>query len=126
MYRCSPATERKLRVIARELHATILTPFYPVSDLLRMARDNGSVQLDFMAKLNGIREYASRRARASTPRIGAHELRVAALDDSVRSTRAAGRPQDLAVLLILRLLAVPMHKRVHVLRVRQPGGGSPI
>jgi hypothetical protein len=101
MYRRTPAAERKLRAMARELEATILTPYYPVSDLLRIVRDNAAVQLDFMAKVHGIRRYGSLQARATPMRFGEHTLLVATLDDVIRSKTAAARPQDLAVLPVL-------------------------
>jgi hypothetical protein len=100
-YKRSPAAERKLRALARELDATILTPVYPVSDLLRVSRDNASVQLDFMAKIDGVRRYESLGARATPMRFGEHDLLVASLDDIIRSKSAAARPQDLAVLPLL-------------------------
>ena len=39
MFRKTPANLRKLRGLADDLGATVLTPYYPVSELYRVARD---------------------------------------------------------------------------------------
>ena len=57
---------------------------------------------NFMAKVDGIRKFESLRARATAVRFGPHALPVADLADIIRSKTAAGRPQDRAVLSILR------------------------
>ena len=66
-------------------------------------------------------------ARAQRVRFGDASVLVASLADIIKSEKAAGRPQDLAVLDILqktfdeatsRLLALPPEKRTHFLRKR--------
>ena len=69
---------------------------------VRASSDRDGLQLDFMARIHGIRSFDALRGRASTVRFGEHELLVAALRDIIRSKESAGRDQDLAVLLILR------------------------
>jgi predicted nucleotidyltransferase len=91
----------KLKAIARGLDATILRPFYPASELYRIVRDRDGLQVDFMGAIHGIRSFEGLRERASSMEIGGMPLRVAALDDIIRSKRAAKRPRDRAVLEIL-------------------------
>lgn len=102
MFRSTPTNLRKLRRMAVDLHAMVMRPFYPASGLYRVVRDDDGLQLDFMSKVDGIRSFESLRSRATVARFARHELRVATLEDIIRSKKAAGRPQDLAVLPVLR------------------------
>jgi predicted nucleotidyltransferase len=98
MFRKTPVNLRKLKALATRLGATVLRPYYPVSDLFRVVRDDDGLQLDFMATIHGVRSFAGLRARAKTMEIGGVPLPVASLDDIIRSKKAARRPRDLAVL----------------------------
>jgi len=50
---------------------------------------------------------------------------LAALDDIIKSKKAAGRERDRQLEeLIARRLALPLEKRMNFLRRRLPGGGS--
>lgn len=100
-FRKTPANLKKLRAIASDLEADILQPYYPVSGLLRIARDSDGLQLDFMTVIDGISSFEGLRKRATRVRFGDARLRVAALADIIRSKKAAGRPRDLAVLPLL-------------------------
>jgi hypothetical protein len=91
----------KLKALARGLRATILRPYYPVSDLYRLVRDDDGLQLDFMATIHGLRSYEGVRDRAAVIEVGGVPVRVASLADIIKSKRAAGRPRDLAVLDVL-------------------------
>lgn len=102
MFRETPRNLQKLRRIADDLDATIMRPFYPTSGLYRVVRDRDALQLDFMTKIDGIRSFESLRRRATVVRIKAHVIRVAALEDVIRSKAAANRPEDRAVLPVLR------------------------
>lgn len=102
MFRPTPLNLRKLKRVADDLDALVLRPFYPASGLYRVIRDRDALQLDFMAKIDGIRSFASLRARASRVPFGNAELMVASLRDIIRSKEAADRPQDRAVLPVLR------------------------
>jgi hypothetical protein len=102
MFRKTPTNLRKLKAVADDLDAMVLRPYYPASQLYRVVRDRDGLQLDFMAKVDGVRSYEALRARALEVRFGDHVLRVASLRDVIRSKERAGRPQDLAVLPILR------------------------
>ena len=105
-YRRTPANVRKLRGIAVELEAVLMKPYYPVSGLLRISRDEDGLQLDFMGEIDGIRSFEGLRKRATQVRMGEARILVADLADIIKSKRAAGRPRDLAVLPILeRVLA---------------------
>lgn len=57
MFRKTTTNLAKLKKVARSLEATILKPYYPVSDLYRVINDERGMQLDFMAKLDGIRSF---------------------------------------------------------------------
>ena len=102
MFRKTTGNLRKLRRIADDLHAVVLHPYYPASELYRVVRESDGLQLDFMAKVDGIRSFESLRSRATSARFGRHELKVATLEDIIRSKKAANRPQDRAVLPVLR------------------------
>ena len=102
MFRKTPANLRKLRRIAADLEAVVFMPYYPVSELYRVLRDRDGLQLDFMVRVNGIRSFEGLRSRAEIARFGNHILRVATLADIIKSKQAANRPQDRAVLPLLR------------------------
>ena len=53
MFRKTPTNLKKLKAVAKTLGATILRPYYPVSELYRVVNDERGLQLDFMAKLDG-------------------------------------------------------------------------
>ena len=55
-----------------------------------------------MAKVDGIRSFASLRSRAQPVRFSRYPILVASLEDIIRSKEVAGRPQDRAVLPVLR------------------------
>jgi hypothetical protein len=101
LFRKTPANLKKLKALAADLEAVIFKPEYPVSGLLRVARDTDGSQLDFMTAIDGIRSFEGLRKRASVVRFGDATLYVAALADIIKSKKAAGRPRDLAVLGIL-------------------------
>ena len=102
MFRKTPGNLRKLRRIADDLDAVVLHPYYPASELYRVVRDRDGLQFDFMARVDGVRSFESLRSRATVTRFGRHELRVASLEDVIRSKKSANRAQDRAVLPILR------------------------
>jgi predicted nucleotidyltransferase len=90
-----------LKALASALGAVVLRPYYPASELYRVVRDDDGLQVDFMTVIHGIRSFAGVRDRASIIEIDGVPIRVAALEDIVRSKRAARRPRDLAVLDVL-------------------------
>jgi hypothetical protein len=100
-FRKTPGNLRKIKRLADLLKATVLHPFYPVSDLYRLHRDEDGLQVDFMPRIHGIRSFEGLRDRSTAMTIGGVTLRVAALADIIKSKRAAGRPRDRAVLEIL-------------------------
>jgi len=101
LFRKTPANLRKLKAVAKSLEAILLKPYYPVSDLFRIERDEDSLHVDFMSRIDGVRSLATLRSRASRMNFGGHVLLVADLADIIKSKRAAGRPRDRAVLEIL-------------------------
>lgn len=102
MFRKTRLNLGKLKRLADDVDAVVLQPYYPASGLYRVVRDRDGLQLDFMAKVDGIRSFAALRARASRVPFGRHALLVAHLSDIIRSKKAADRPQDRAILPILR------------------------
>jgi hypothetical protein len=101
LFRKTTRNLAKLKMLAKRLRATVLRPYYPVSDLYRVTRDDDGLQLDFMATIHGIRSFEGVKARASVIEIDGTEILVASLADIVRSKKAARRPRDQAVLEIL-------------------------
>jgi predicted nucleotidyltransferase len=91
----------KLKMLARELGATVMRPYYPASDMYRVVRDEDGLQLDFMGTIHGVRSFEGLRDRATRVEIDGVAILVASLADVVKSKRAAGRPRDRAVLEIL-------------------------
>jgi predicted nucleotidyltransferase len=91
----------KLKAFAAALDAVVLRPYYPVSDLYRVVRDDDGLQVDFMGTVHGLRSFESVRARAAAIVIDEVEILVASLADIIKSKRAAGRPRDKAVLELL-------------------------
>jgi hypothetical protein len=101
LFRRTAGNVKKLKDVARDLDATILRPFYPVSPLFRLSRDTDHLQVDFMSEISGVRSYEGLRARSALVPFGGASLRVASLPDIIKSKKAAGRLQDLAALPIL-------------------------
>jgi hypothetical protein len=154
MFRRTAVNLQKLKALASRLGATVLRPYYPVSDMLRVVRDDDGLQLDFMATIHGVRSFASLRARATEITVGGSPLLVASLADIVRSSerrggpaispsltcwrelvkRQNGRRRTLAALkresdrdlveMIRRRLALPVHRRMNFLRRRIAFRGS--
>ena len=120
MFRSSPRSMRQLKHLARTLRATILRPYYPVSNLYRVVRDEDGLQVDFMATIHGVRSFEGVRDRATTVDMAGAPLRVASLADIIRSKRAAGRPRDLAVLEILELAQKESRQPARPARRRRP------
>lgn len=54
-FRRTPVNLRKLKAVAKELHAVIMRPYYPAADLYRLTSDDGQLQVDFMSTAHGIR-----------------------------------------------------------------------
>jgi len=101
MFRKTAVNRRKLRAVAKSLGAALFRPYYPASGLHRIMRDEDSLQLDFMATVDGVKSFESLRSRAARIDFDGDVLLVADLADVVASKRAAGRPRDRAVLEVL-------------------------
>jgi hypothetical protein len=54
----------KLKALAADLEAVILKPYYPISGLLRVARNEDGLQLDFMDVIDGISSFEGLRKAA--------------------------------------------------------------
>lgn len=101
MFRSTPRNLAKLKALAKKLNASILRPYYPVSDLYRVVRDDDGLQVDFMGTIHGLRSFAGVRDRASVVPVAGVDVLVASLADIIKSKKAARRPRDLAVLEVL-------------------------
>jgi hypothetical protein len=101
MFRDTPTNLRKLKRVASSLSAVVLRPYYPVSKLYRMVNDDTGLQADFMPVIHGVRSFEGLKRRATSAVVGGQTVLVAALDDIIRSKKAAGRGRDLAVIPIL-------------------------
>jgi predicted nucleotidyltransferase len=101
LFRKTPRNMQKLKALAQALGAIVLRPYYPASELYRVVRDDDGLQIDFMTVIHGVKSFAGLRDRASVIEIEGVPLRVASLEDIIRSKRAARRPRDLAVLDVL-------------------------
>jgi hypothetical protein len=101
LFRRTPRNVAKLKRLATRLRAVVLRPYYPVSNLFRIVRDDDGLQIDFIGTIHRIRSVAGVRDRATIIEVGAQALRVASLADVIKSKKAAGRPRDLAVLDVL-------------------------
>ena len=101
MFRKTPGNMRKLKVLAKELDAQILKPYYPVSSLYRIVNDDTGMQLDFMSILHGIKSFENLRSDAVAVEFEGYALKVASLENIIRSKKTLGRPRDLAVIEVL-------------------------
>lgn len=79
----------------------IYNPFCPAAQIFRLSRDSDNLQLDFCFRIDVIRSCESLCSRALTVDFGAQPLLVACMADIINNKRAAGRPQDLAILVTL-------------------------
>lgn len=101
LFRRTPLNLRKLKAAAKSLGAVVFAPYYLVSGMFRLVREDDSLQVDFMTRIHGIRSFNSIRRRASALDLGGEQILVANLSDIIASKRAAGRPRDHAVLDVL-------------------------
>ena len=101
MFRKTPVNLRKLKVLADELDAQILKPFYPLSALYRVVNDDSGIQIDFMSVLHGVKSFENLRSDAVEVEFEGFKLKVASLEKIIRSKKALGRPRDKAVIDIL-------------------------
>jgi len=101
MFRDTPTNLRKLKAVAQALRSVVLRPYYPVSKLYRMGNDDTGLQADFMPVIHGVRSFEGLKRRATTAVVGGQSVLVAALEDILKSKKAAGRERDQAVIPIL-------------------------
>jgi hypothetical protein len=101
MFRDTPTNLRKPKAMAHALSSVVLRPYYPVSKLYRMVNDDTGLQADFMPVIHGVRSFERLKRRATTAVVGGQSVLVAALDDILKSKKAAGRERDRAVIPIL-------------------------
>ncbi|MGH8248928.1 MAG: hypothetical protein ACREUU_21175, partial [Gammaproteobacteria bacterium] len=59
LFRKTPRNLTKLKSVAKALGAVVMRPYYPASDLYRISRDDDGLQVDFMARIHGVRSFES-------------------------------------------------------------------
>ena len=111
MFRKTPSNMRKLKIVAKELDAQILKPYYPISSLYRVINDNTGMQLDFMSVLHGIKSFENLRSDAVEVDFDGYKLKLARLEKIIKSKKALGRPKDRAVIEILEKTLDEKQKR---------------
>ncbi len=70
MFRKTPLNLKKLKAMAHGFEAVILRPYYPMSELFRVVNDERGLQLDFMAKVHGVRSFERLRSRSESVSFG--------------------------------------------------------
>src|SRR5215471_11585587 len=63
LLRKTPQNLKKLRAVAKSLRATLWRAVYPPSGVLRLARDDDYVRVDFITEAAGVRAFNSLRRR---------------------------------------------------------------
>jgi hypothetical protein len=101
LFRKTPLNIRKLKAVARSLGATIMKPYYPVSSMFRLEREDDGLQVDFVTRMSGVNSLESLRSRSHRMEFDGAPLIVADLRDIIKSKRTANRPRDKAVLDVL-------------------------
>src|SRR5262252_8575124 len=81
LFRKTPKNLAKVKAVARSLGAVIFKPSYPLSDLIRLSRDEDLLQVDFLSTVHGVKSFASLCRRAQPVHFGRHKLLVADLRD---------------------------------------------
>lgn len=122
LFRRTPRNLRKLKGFARALGATVLRPYYPISDLFRVMRDDG-LHVNFVptmralqtVDLSGVPTSGTPRRRRMPPAKRPPPRRRARLAALKRESERALDEQ------IRRLIALPPAKRTNFLRKRRPG-----
>lgn len=109
-YRRTPTNIRKLKELTLALGGTLLTPYYPVSTMLRLEVDVPPLQVDFLSTASAVRSLESLRSRSVEFVIGSYTLHLASLEDIIKSKAAAGREKDLASLPVLRRTLRELHQ----------------
>lgn len=101
LFRPTRKNRINLKVMAAELDAVLTQPQYPLSRFYRMLGKGDLLQVDMMVNMDGVKSFESLRSRSIRSKIGDEEILVADLRDIIKSKKAAGRPKDKAVLLVL-------------------------
>jgi len=113
MFRKTSRSLRKLEALAVDLDAMVMRPFYRASQLYRVVRDRDGLQLDFMARVDGVRSFEAMRARAACavwpPRVARGAVGLATGERS-RAARADSPAAGAAA------------ERAHALPARAPAG----
>jgi hypothetical protein len=115
-FRRTPRDLQKLKAVAKSLGAVILRPYYPASDLFRLQLERDGLQLDFMGWIDGVKSYESVWGRATEFEVGGNALLVSALEDIIRSKRAA---------VATRIARFSLFWKQSMKKSRQPGKGGP-
>ena len=115
-FRKTPRNLQKLKKVAKELNAVLMKPYYPVSGLYRLIREDDGLQADFMPAIHGVRSFAALRARSQQIDLEGCPLLIAGLGATVQRKRAAGRLRDKAALDIRK---EPFKKKMRATRKQE-------
>ena len=103
----SLTTFTKLKQFAKAKNLVVYRPMTRAPQSFRLLRDRDQFQLDFHVHLDGIASHRTLATRASSITFGGRPLLVSNLADVIISKRAAGRPQDLAIMPTLEDALTP-------------------
>jgi hypothetical protein len=77
----------KLHKIASKLEAYLSRPFEPASNMMRLL--SHEIQADFLFRMDGVKSFESIKSRACLIEVGSQVAVVAALEDVIKSKKAA-------------------------------------
>jgi len=101
LVRDTPRNRQKFEAFARELGAAKPRPVSEISSALTV--EGGPIPIDLLLEaLPGNLRFAAVRSRAERMRIGGGAIRVASLEDIIRSKMASARPKDAYHIEVLR------------------------
>jgi|GEM_PF-1053685 len=97
--RDTPRNRQKIKKFARLLGTDVMEPFAPLSNMLRVQKDE--LIVDFIFRFGHDWKFESVHSRSETRKVGGQAVKLASLPDIIRAKKAAGCPKDLAALPML-------------------------
>ena len=95
---------KKLAVLAQQMKCLFIEMKLPGDNYMyRLENKADSIYIDFLFIAAGIESFEALKQRGMDVFFGGHPLRIASLEDIVKSKRMAGRPKDVAILDILEM-----------------------
>ena len=109
LVRNTPLNHKKIRDLAKALGANPPVELSALDSVLRISGAGADVDILFDG-LPGNLKFSSLKSRAATVQLGAFRLRVATLEDVLKSKQAVRRPKDLAHISVLEDALKSRHK----------------